>query len=163
MRPPPLDVMWTRPARAPLLTQTTTCFHTRTIAHTQPHNTNHPISSNHAHPLERRPPRLHGGRGLCRRGAQPCSHASLPACLPTAPLFPPNQPTKHQTQSLRGPTTTNFAAWAGEEDKAAWAGVEDPMRFSANALRISDGLPPMAAEPALSKSALSLAQDLVSG
>lgn len=67
-------------------------------------------------------------------------------------------------QSLRGTTTTtttNFAAWAGEEDKAAWAGIEDPLRVSVNAIRVSDNLPPLAAEPTLSKAALELAKDLV--
>jgi len=70
----------------------------------------------------------------------------------------------HTQQSLRGGAarTTDFAAWAGEEDKAAWAGIDDPLRVSANAVRVKDGLAPLAPEPTLSKAALQLAQDLVS-
>ena len=76
-------------------------------------------------------------------------------------------------QSLRGTTTADFAtvpaptgdkqgAFAGElEDKAAWAGIDDPLRVATNAIRVSDNLPPLAAEPALSKAALELAKDLV--
>ena len=64
-------------------------------------------------------------------------------------------------QGLRGSGAVNFAAWAGEEDKAAWAGIEDPLRVGANAVRVKDGQPPLAAEPTLTKTALSLAQDLV--
>lgn len=70
--------------------------------------------------------------------------------------------------SLRG--ATSLGTWAKHEeeeeekqdDKTAWAGLmDDTLRESANAIRISSGLPAMAASRPLSKAALSLAQDLV--
>jgi hypothetical protein len=63
--------------------------------------------------------------------------------------------------------SNNKVAWAGleepriAEDKAAFAGLDDHFRVALNSVRISDGVDPVVADPALKLAAFRLAKGLV--